>query len=170
MNTGGRHTDQHITICEIFSRNHIFLIRNTHSKTGQIVIFFGYQSRMLCCLTADQGSLRLKTAFGNTFYDICDLFRIILAAGNVIQEKQRLTAGAGDIVYTHSHGIYTDGIMLIHNDGQFYFSTASVCSGQKYRLFHLFDLCQRKCTGESAQTAQHFFAHCFFNVFFHQLY
>ena len=48
------------------------------------------------------------------------------------------------------------------------FSTASVCSGKQYRLFHLFDLCKRKRTGKSTQSTEYFRTHCFLYVFFHK--
>ena len=67
--------------------NHLFLVAHTNRKTSQIVIFLRHQARVLCSLSANESSLRLKAAFRNALYDIRDLLRIVLAAGDVIQEE-----------------------------------------------------------------------------------
>ena len=126
VNAGGCHTDQYITRFQVFAGNHVFFINHTDSKTSQIIIFLRHQSRMLSCLAADQCSLRLQAALCNTLYDIRDLLRIVLAAGNIVQEKQRLAACTCNVVDTHRNRVDTDRVMLVHDDRQFYLGTTAV--------------------------------------------
>ena len=69
---------------------------------------------MLRCLAADQRTVRLYAALSHTGNDRCDLLRIVLAACNIIQEKQRFTARTCNIVDTHRNSIDSDCIMLVH--------------------------------------------------------
>ena len=101
---------------------------------------------MFCCLTTDQRCLGLYTAFCNTFYDLSDLLRIVFTAGNVVQEKQRFAACTCNIIHAHGHGINSDGIMLVHNHGYLNLGSASICSGNQSRLFHIFEFLHGKCT------------------------
>ena len=87
MYASGRHTDKHISCLQAFASNHFLPIADAYGKTSQIIVLFRHQPRMLCRLAADQGRFRLQTAFRYSLYDICNLFRIVLSAGNVIQKE-----------------------------------------------------------------------------------
>ena len=95
---------------------------------------------MLCRLTADQRSSRLKAAFCHTLDDISDLLRLIFPARDVVQEKEGLSARAGNIVHAHCHCVDPDGIMFVQDHGDLHLCPASVGSGQQDRIFHLLDL------------------------------
>ena len=123
---------------------------------------------MLRGLASDQSSIGLTAALCHAFYNIRDLFRIILSAGNIIQEKQRLTACTGDVIDTHGHSINADGVMLVHDDGQLYLGSASVCSGKKNRVLHLLDLCQGKAAGKTADSSQYLRTHGALYMLLHQ--
>ena len=84
MNACGSHSDQHITRLKILACDHILFIADANGETCKVIFILCHKTRMLCGLTADQGSFRLETAFRNTFYDIRDLFRIVLAACNIV--------------------------------------------------------------------------------------
>ena len=71
----------------MLSGDHLFFIADTYRESSQVVIFLRHQARVLCSLSANESSLRLKAAFRNALYDIRDLLRIVLAAGDVIQEE-----------------------------------------------------------------------------------
>ena len=146
MNTCGSHTDQDISWFQGLSCKKIFFVNDSYRKSGKVVLIFRHKARMLCCLTTDQSCLRLYTALCNAFYDLCDLFRIIFAAGNVVQEKQWLAACTCNIIYTHGYSIDSDGIMLVHNHGYLNLGSTSVCSGNQSRLFHIFEFLHGKCT------------------------
>ena len=85
---------------------------------------------MLCSLSAYERSACHLAACCHTFYDLGDLFRIVLAAGNIIQEKQRLSACAGNVVNAHCNGIYSYGVMLVKDKCQLDLCAHAVGSGQ----------------------------------------
>ena len=83
----GCHTDQYISVFQVFAGDHLFSVADTNGKSCQIVFLFRHQTRMFCCLATDQGCIGLYASFCHTAYDLCDLLRIVLTAGNVIQEE-----------------------------------------------------------------------------------
>ena len=91
---------------------------------------------MLCGFAADQRRACLNTALRNTADNGSDLLRNIFAAGNVVQEEQRLCAAANNIIDAHRHRIDTDGVMLVHQNRQLNLGTAAIRSGNQHRLFH----------------------------------
>ena len=123
---------------------------------------------MLRCLSADQSCACLQAAFCHTFDNICDLLRLILPTCNIIQEEERLSSCARNIINAHRNRIDPDRIMLFHDHCQFHFSAASVCTGQKDRLLHLLNLSKGKRSGKSAEPAEHFRTHRLFHMLFHQ--
>ena len=139
MDSGRCNTDEGIARFDGLSGDQIFFINNANCKSCQIVLVFRHQSRMLCSLTADQCSASLFASLCHTFYDLCDFLRIVLAAGNIVEEEQRLTACTCHIVDAHGNCVDTDGIMFVHEKCQLYFGSASVGSGQEHRVFHIFD-------------------------------
>lgn len=77
----------------------------------------------------------------------------VLTACDVVEEEQRFSAGACDIVHTHGNGINADGVVFIKNHGELHLGSASVCTGKQHRLFHFFDFCQGKSAGKTAKAA-----------------
>ena len=55
----------------------------------------------------------LLAALRHTGHDRRDLLRIVLAAGNIVQEKQRLAACTCNIVHAHGNTVNTDRVMLV---------------------------------------------------------
>ena len=146
VNTAGCDSDQGIACFDICSGNEVLLIYHTNSKACQIILIHRIEARHLSSLTTDQRCIRLETAISHTFYDGSDLLRIVFAAGNVIQEEQRFSACTGNVVYTHSHTVNTNGIMFVHDESQFQFGTYSVGSGYQGRMLHIFKFIHGKCT------------------------
>ena len=139
MHAGGSHADEHVPILQVVARDDVLLVHHTHRETGQIVLFLRHQPRMLRCLASDQSCARLAASLSHTADNRRDLLGIILAAGYVIQEKQRLAAGAGHVVDAHGNAVDADGVMLVQKKRQLDFGAHAIRSGQKHRLVHLFD-------------------------------
>ena len=87
MNACGGHADENVSGSQVLACDHFLFIAYTHSKTSQIVLVLCHETRMLRSLSADQSSFRLEAALGHALNDIRDLFRIVLAACNIIQEE-----------------------------------------------------------------------------------
>ncbi len=145
MNTAGSNADEHVTGQDRIARDHVFTVYQAYGKTGQIVLILRHKPGMLCGLAADQSTIRLHAAVCYTLNDLRDLLGIVLSACDIIQEKQRLTAGARDVIYAHCDRIDTDGIMLVHQEAKLHLRSATVGSGQKNRIFHLLNLCHGEC-------------------------
>ena len=91
---------------------------------------------MFGSLAADQRSAGLNTAFCNTGNDFGNFLRNIFTASDVVQEEQRFCADTNNVIDTHSYRINTDGIVLIHEDGQLDLGAAAIGTGHQDRLFH----------------------------------
>ena len=128
MNTAGSYAYQHIPCLKVLPCDDIFFVYHAHSKARNIVFLFGHESRMLCGLTAYQRSACHLTAHSNALYDLCDLLRIVLAACNIIQEKQGFSACAGNVVHAHGNCVNAYGIMFVQDEGQFDLSAYTVGS------------------------------------------
>ena len=44
-------------LSKFFTCDHLFFIADTYCETSQVIFVFRHQSRMLCCLTADQSCI-----------------------------------------------------------------------------------------------------------------
>src|SRR5699024_628353 len=102
------------------------LIHHTYGKAGQVVFFLGHHAGVLGSFAAHQGAARLHAAFGHALDDLGNLFGDVFAASNVIQEHQRLGAGANDVIDAHGHTVNANGIMLVHILGYTQFGADAV--------------------------------------------
>ena len=139
MHAGGREADQYISVTEIRSGDHILLIHYTYGKSRKIIFVCGIKARHLSGLAADQRCLGLQTAVRDSLDDLRDLFRIVLSARNIIQEKQRLAARTGDIVHAHGNTVDSDGIMLVHQKCDFQLCPYAVSSGNQCGMLHVLE-------------------------------
>ena len=146
VNAAGCDSDKGIACFDVCSGDEILLIYHANCEAGQIVLIFRIKARHLGSLAADQSCIGLDAAVSHTFYDGSDFLRIVFAAGNVVQEKQRLAACTGNIVHAHSHTVDTDGVVFVHDKCQFQFGTHTVGSGYQRRMLHAFELVHGKCT------------------------
>ena len=131
----------------------LLLIHNSHAEACQIVVIHGHHAGMLRRLTADEGGTGLDAALGHTAYDFRNTLRHILAAGNVIQEKQRLCAAADYVIDAHGHTVDADGIVLVQEHGDFQLGTHAVGTGNQNGLLHTGDG-QAEAAAEAAHIVQ----------------
>ena len=122
---------------------------------------------MLGCLTANQSTVALHAAVSYTFNDRSDLFRIVFAAGDIVQEKQRASAAADNIVDTHGNRVDSDGIMFIHQKGNFQLGPDTIGTGNQDGIFHLI-ACQGKQSAETSQIGHDIGAEGLLYVLFHE--
>ena len=123
---------------------------------------------MLCGLTADKSRARLNATLGNAADDLCDLFGDILAASDVIKEEEGARAAADDVVYAHSNGIDSDGIMLVHKDRELDLGTAAVGARNEHGLFHTCDG-ETEAAAEAADVVEATLVFGACDMFFHKL-
>ena len=144
--TGRSHSNQDIPRTQVLTCNQVLLIYNTHRESCQVVLILRIKARHLCCLSANQGRTGLPASLSHTLYNRGNFLRNILAAGNIIQEEQRLTTSAGHVVDTHSHTVDSHCVMLIHQKCQFQLGSHAVSTGQQSRLLHPLERGHGKCS------------------------
>ena len=91
---------------------------------------------MLGRLSADQRAVRLYASVCNALNDLGDLGRRILAAADIIEEKQRFRTAADHIVHAHRDSVDTDRIVPVHQERGFKLGPDAVRTGYEHRLFH----------------------------------
>ena len=122
---------------------------------------------MLSGLAANESGTGLDTALCHAGNDLGDLLGVILAAGNIVQEEQRLCANANDVVDAHSNGINADGVMFVHQNRQLHLGAAAVGAGDQHRLLHTCNG-KTKAAAEATHIVQAAFIFGAGDVLFHQ--
>ena len=146
----------------------LFFVHNAHGETGQIVLLFRHHARVLGGLAAHQRAIGLHAALGHALDDLSDLFRDVAAAGDVIQEDQRLCTSADDIVDAHGHAVDADGVVLVQDHGDLQLGAHAVGAGDQHRVL-VARAVQLKQAAKTAQTTDAVLVHGAGNVLFHQL-
>src|SRR5699024_965878 len=103
-------------------------------------------------LAAHQSAAGLHAALGHAGHQLGDFFRHVFAAGDVVQENQRLGAGADDVVDAHGHAVDAHGVVLVHQKGDFQLGAHAVGAGDQHGVGHI-GAVQLKQAAEAAQTA-----------------
>ena len=158
MHTGGGQRQDDVAGLHGGVVQDLALVHHAHGEAGQVVFLLGHHAGMLGCFAAHQGAAGLHAALGHAFDDLGDLLGNVLAAGNVVQEDQRLGAGADDVVDAHGHAVDADGIVLVHVLGHTQFGAHTVGAGDQDRMLHT-GAVQLKQTAETAQAADAVFGH-----------
>ena len=169
VNAGAGKTDQYVAGLQIRSRDHLLLIHDPYREAGKIVLVLRIKAGHLRRLPADQGGSRLSAAVRHALYDRSDLLRIIFPAGDVIQEKQRFSARAGNVVDAHRHAVDPHGIMPVHQERQLQLRSHAVRSGNQGGLFHIFKALHGKGSRKTTQPSQDLGTHGLLHVLLHQL-
>ena len=104
------------------------------TETSEIVLTGGIHVRHLCCFTSDQRGPGLLASVGDTANDAGGNLDIELAAGEIVEEKQRLGALYEHIVDTHGDQIDANRVMLVQHLGQLQFGADAVGAGDQDRF------------------------------------
>ena len=134
MHAGGGKADQHVAFDNRGTIDYGGLLGHAHGETGQIVLVLVVHARHLGGLAADQAAIGLHAAVGHAGDDLLKQGRIVLAAGDVIQEEQRLGALGGDIVDAHGHAVDADGVVLVGHLGHDQLGADAVGAGNQHWL------------------------------------
>ena len=103
-------------------------------KTAEIVIAVLVEPGHFRGLAADQGTAGFATAFGNAGHDRRRRFGVELAAGEIVEEEQRLGALHHEIVDRHRHQIDADAGMQAGLDGDLDLGPDAVGGGHQDRI------------------------------------
>ena len=144
------------------------LVHDADGEAGQVVLVLGHHAGVLGGLAAYEGAARLDAAFGHALDDLGNLLRDVLAAGDVVEENQRLGTGADDVVDAHGHAVDADGVMLVQQHGDAQLGADAVSAGNQNGMLHA-GAVQLKQTAEAAQTADAALGHRAGYILLHQL-
>ena len=114
----------------------LFFIHQAYGESRQVVIVLRHHAGVLGSFPADKGAASLHAAFRNPRHNPGDFLREVPAAGDVIQEEQRLCAAAHHVVDAHGHRVNANGVVLVQQHGDFQLGAHAVCAGHQHRLFH----------------------------------
>ena len=109
MYAGGGQADEHVAFSDGGTVHDGGLFGNADRESGEIVFVFVVHARHFGGFAADQRGTGLYTAVGHTGHDLLKQCRVVLAAGDVVKEEQRLGALGGDVVDAHGHAVDADG-------------------------------------------------------------
>ena len=157
MRAVGGEAEHHVAGPDAAAVDDFAFFHHAHGEAGQIVFAFGIHAGHFGRFAANQGAAGLFAALGDAFNHIGGARHIELAAGEIVEEKQRLCALHEDVVHAHGHQVDAHGVVNIPFKRQFQLGAYAVGAAYQHGVLILFaDFHQR---AEAAQAAQHFGAH-----------
>ena len=168
MYTGGGQGDDDIAGLHRGVVQNLGLVHNADGEARQIVLILGHHTGMLGGFAAHKGAARLHAALGHALDNLGNLFRDVLAAGNVVKENQRLCTRADHVIDAHGHAVDADGIVLVQQHGNAQLGADAVRAGNQNRVLHA-GAVQLKQAAEAAQTADAILGHGAGHILLHQL-
>ena len=169
MNAGGRKSYYSVTGLHLAAVDYSLLAYDTHREAAHIVLVLGHKTRVLGSLAADKRTAGFNTAVRDALYDRCDLCRLVLSAGDIVEEEEGLCTAADNIVHAHSHSVDAYGVVSVKQECQLYLRADSVCAGNEHRIIVLFRI-ELKKPAETADAVNSTLDTSTLNVLLHQPY
>ena len=157
MRAATRQAQHHIARCNIIAAQDFRFFNRTHTKPGQVIFACRVHAGHFGGLAANQCAVAQLAALGNAANHSSSYFNIKLAAGKIVQEKQRLCTLHQHIVHTHSHQVNADGVMHLPFKRQLELGAHAVGAADQYRFFKLFR--HFKHRAKAANACEHAFTH-----------
>ncbi len=105
-----REPDQHVDLSHATRTQQRRIVDGPDAEPGQIERIVGHRARMLRRLAAEQRASGPPASLRHSFDDRGDALGHDLADGEVVEEEQRLRAGAHDVVGAHRHQVDADRV------------------------------------------------------------
>ena len=87
-------------------------------------------------LAADERRASLHAAFGYACHDVRDLFGVVFAAGDVVEEKQRLCPAADHVIDAHGNTVDADGVVFVHKHCNLELRAHAVRTADEHGVLH----------------------------------
>ena len=113
VQAGGREPDDDIVLIHPVRAEERRLVHDSHAEPREIEGVLRHHSGMLGGLAAEERAPRPATAFGDALNDRDDTRGLHSADGQIVEEEQRLRAGARHVVGAHRHEVDPDGVQPI---------------------------------------------------------
>ena len=134
VETAGGKADYPVAHGDTGAVDNLIPLHHPHHKAGQVIIAGLIDAGHLRGLPADQGAPGLLAAVGDAFDNQGGDFRGQLPHGQVVQEKQGGGAVDDDVIGAHGHQVDADGIMAVHEDGDFNLGPHPIGGGDQHRV------------------------------------
>src|SRR5690606_9687899 len=103
-------------------------------KTRQIVFTIGIHARHFGCLATDQGTAGALAAFGDSANHAAGRIDVQVAAGEIVEEEERLCALGENVVHAHGDEVDAYGVVPIPLECQTQLGAHAVGARYQHRL------------------------------------
>ena len=110
MEARRRQSEDHIARPRSRAVEEVIALDDAEAGSGEVERALLHEPWVLGRLAADQRTTRLSTARGHAADEICNAVRIEPTDGDVVEERERLGAAAGDVVGAHCHEVDADRV------------------------------------------------------------
>jgi hypothetical protein len=133
------------------------LFHHADAEARQVVLALRVHARHFRGLAADQRAAGLLAAFGDAADHLRRHAPVELAAGEIVEEKQRLGALHENVVHAHRHQVDADGVVAAEHEGELELGAHAIGAGNQDGLPVL--LRDRAQRAETPEPGQHLGAH-----------
>ena len=149
-------TQHHVARGDRAAVDDLALFDRAHRETGQVVFAVGVHARHFGRFTADQRAARQLAALCDALHDRGRRIDVQLAAGEVVEEEQRLGALHENVVHAHRDEILADRVVFVQMKRETQLGAHAVGARDEYGLLVLLRHFEERA--ESADAAHHAFA------------
>ena len=111
------HCHQHVALAHPVWAEHRIRFDDADTRPGQVVLVFAEDSRMLGSLPADEGAASPTAPLGDPTHDLGDPLRDEPAAGQVVEQEQRLCPAHDQVVGDHRNEVDPDRVVAAESLG-----------------------------------------------------
>ena len=123
--------DQHVAGGDVGARQQRAALDGADGEAGEVVVARGIHARHLGRLAADQRAAGLPAALGDAGDHAARALHVELAAGEVVEEEQRLGALRQQVVDAHGDEVDADGVVPAGVDGDLELGADAVVGGDQ---------------------------------------
>ena len=136
MDAGGSQTYQHIASGQLGAVDLFRFVHDAHGEPSQVVLVLRIETGHLGSLAADEGAFGLAAAISDAGNDLFDAAGDVLAAGDVVQEKQGLCAAADNVIDAHGYAVDAHRVMLVQQKGDLQLGAYAIGAGDQNGAGH----------------------------------
>ena len=133
MQAGGGQGDENVARLHVFAVEYLFAVDHADAETGQVVLVFRVEAGHFGGFAAHQRAAGLHAALADALDDVGDALGHVLAAGDVVEEQQRLCPAADHVVDAHGHAVDAHGVVFVHQKGDLQLRAHAVRAGDQHR-------------------------------------
>ncbi len=169
VQAGRCQTYQFVSLSDAFPVDYFLPVHYADCKTGYVIFIFTVKAGHFSSLTTYERTSRHNASVSHSLYDFSHLLRPVFAYGYIVEEKQRFSSAADDIIDAHCHSVDTYGVVLVHHECDFQLRPYTVSARYQHR-FLVFAFVQCKKSAEASYVGKHFGSECAPYIFPHQPY